>query len=43
MAFNRNGSFLLTGGDEEIKVFLFLDGKIESIRRMVCERSVSVL
>ncbi|CAD8207229.1 unnamed protein product [Paramecium pentaurelia] len=43
MAFNRNGFLLLTGGDDMITVYLFLEGRIETLRRIPCQRSVSVL
>ncbi|CAD8085188.1 unnamed protein product [Paramecium primaurelia] len=43
MAFNRNGSLLLTGGDDEIKIFSFQEGKIEPLKKMSCQSSVSAL
>ncbi|CAD8213121.1 unnamed protein product [Paramecium pentaurelia] len=43
MAFNRNGFLQLTGVDDMITVYLFLEGRIKTFRRMPCQRSVSVL
>ncbi|CAD8168782.1 unnamed protein product [Paramecium pentaurelia] len=43
MAFNRNGFLLLIGGDDMITVYLFQEGRIEMLRRMTCQRSLSVL
>ncbi|CAD8212108.1 unnamed protein product [Paramecium octaurelia] len=43
IVFNRNGSLLLTGGNDQIQVFIFEEGELTAIRKMHCQRSVSVL